>query len=528
MQSAFLNNADRLLRSKNLNERRSVLLGVHATDEYPILLDRRLLNEHALITGATGSGKTSLGLIPLMTQLIRGDDGTVIVLDLKGDDAMFQTARLEAERAGREFKWFTNRTGYSTHIFNPFAQSCLNSLTVTEVTGYFVAMLNLFHGSDYGRAYFSIMARSLLQTALQQSMGLGEATSRRRAPPRPIKTFADLFEYIRRITRDSDEYRAAEHLAFVIKNLADFPQLNLGNIDDADSTKPKRSTAIEHAIQMPEAIENKQVLYFYLSAAYDLYSLAEMARMVIYATIQAAVEHKRNRGKTPQVYLICDEAQLVVAQNISNVLAQARSFGIGCVFALQSLSQLSPPGGADLRDLVLNCTAIKQFWATRDPKDQDYISKISGEVAYYTSSWDQSRQRVIRGEIGREFARPRQLEGLPQIGIQEEIGPRLTTQAIDNWGRAPNVSITAIQRNSGYSCYDGAFPVHTDWIMTEEEYCRRQNEIAWPAKNEATICVSPQWDVARMDTSYTHKAQEVDSTAGLQQSEMLNSLGGDF
>lgn len=218
----------------------------------------------------------------------------------------------------------------------------------------------------------------------------------------------------------------------------------------------------------------------------------------------------------------------MIAQNISNVLAQARSFGIGCIFALQSLSQLSPPGGADLRDLVLNCTATKQFWATRDPKDREYISKISGEVAYYTASWEQTRRRVLLGEIDRRFAIPRQLEGANQIGITEEVGPRLTTQAIDNWGRMPNVSITAIQRNSGYSCYDGAFPVHTDWTMSEEEYHRRGNEIPWPRVDAQTISVNPQWDMSRMDPAYAAKANEVDREAGLEQMALLKGLGGDF
>lgn len=523
MRAGFLDYADRLRKSSNPTERRSVLLGTSAVHEYPVLLDKKLLNEHMLITGATGAGKTSLGLIPLITQLIRGGDGTVIVLDLKGDDAMFHTARIEAEQAGREFKWFTNRTGYSTHVFNPFAQRCLGALRITEVVGYFVAMLNLFHGSDYGRAYFSIMARSLLQTAFQQSKGLDASPQHRRATSPPIDTFADLYDHIRRITRKSDDFRAAEHLAFVIKNLADFPQLNMGNEGGEAS-----SQALDHAIQMPEAVEKKQVLYFYLSASYDMYSLAEMARMVIYATIQAAVEHKRALGKTPQVYLVCDEAQLVIAQNISNVLAQARSFGIGCIFALQSLSQLSPPGGADLRDLVLNCTATKQFWGTRDPNDKEYISKISGEVAYYSASWEQSRQRVLWGEFGRQFAVPRQLEGLPQIGITEEVGPRLTSEAIDKWCRQDNVSITAIQRNSGYSCYDGAFPLRTDWIMSEAEYGRRSHDMPWPVGDARTISVASQWNMSRQDPVTIAKAMEVDKAAGLEQMRLLSGLGGQF
>ena len=368
---------------------------------------------------------------------------------------MFQTAKQEAETAGREFKWFTNRPNHSTYIFNPFLQEPFESMTISDVTGFFISSLNLHHGSDYGRAYFGLMARSLLQESLRMSEGQSGNRARLQSrAPKPVESFEELCEIVHELTNSNDEYRNASHLVHVIRNLADFRQLNLNPalVRDEDER-----TAVEHAIHMPDVISKKQVVYFYLTPAHDEVTVCEMARLAIFATLNAALDHQTRTGKAARVVLVCDEAQLVIAKNISQVLAQARSAGVGMVLCHQTLSQLNPPGGADLRDIVLNCTVAKQFWSARDPESKEYISKISGDVGYYSASWNQTKRRVLGGEIGRRFAAA-SVEDPLFISINEQEGPRLTSQDIENYSRHPNMSIVSIHRNHGYSCYDGAFP----------------------------------------------------------------------
>lgn len=52
----------------------------------------------------------------------RESDGSVVTVDCKVDMALFNTVRAEAERAGRKFKWFTNRPGHSAYVFNPLCE----------------------------------------------------------------------------------------------------------------------------------------------------------------------------------------------------------------------------------------------------------------------------------------------------------------------------------------------------------------------------------------------------------------------
>ena len=73
------------------------------TKPAPLLLHEKILAEHCYIVGPSGAGKSSLGIMPLIAQLMRGartksDELSapypVVVLDLKGDAAMFHTVRL--------------------------------------------------------------------------------------------------------------------------------------------------------------------------------------------------------------------------------------------------------------------------------------------------------------------------------------------------------------------------------------------------------------------------------------------------
>ena len=107
---------------------------------------------------------------------------------------------------------------------------------------------------------------------------------------------------------------------------------------------------------MPEVIEKKQVVYFYLAGALDNAAVAEIAKLAMYSLFTAAIDYYEQHGKKPRVYTIWDEAQIMIAKNIEHVLTQSRSHGMACILAHQAMSQLNPPGGVDLRELVMQCT----------------------------------------------------------------------------------------------------------------------------------------------------------------------------
>ena len=481
----------RIRESRNPLEQKCLFVGFNAAHQYPVLLDIDLLFEHFHMLGATGIGKTALGLSTLVIQLIRRGDGPVIVVDCKGDPAFFSTVRLEAERSGRKFKWFTNQPNHSTHVFNPFQQSYLDGLTLLQTVGLFIQSLNLHHGDDYGRAWFSSVSRALLKLAFEMTQPQLKGAGRRRLTKLPrITSFRDLHEAIQLIAKDGDEFEAARHLCLIVEMLSEFEQLNLSPRHDP------RSPAVQNAIHMPEVIREKQVIYFHLVGAIDQTSVAEIGRLAMYSLLTAAMAHREETGLTPRCYFVADEAQMLVAQNIQNVMAQARSHGVACILSHQSMSQLHPPGAVDLSELVLNCTSVKQYFSARDPKTQKFISDVSGDVGYYNKAWNQSPQRVAGDEVSIAYAASANPQVAPLVGITEYAGPRLSPEDIRDVNHDPNQSVFIIERGTGLSQFQGAFPMRTDWPIEQSEFVRRRDHMPWPQASEETITISPAWPSA--------------------------------
>ena len=492
---------DRLANSRNPLERRSIYLGRGRDHGDAVLFDTELLFEHMHLLGPTGTGKTTLGLQNIVTQLIRRNDGPVVILDCKGDSDLFQTVLAEADLAGRTFKWFTNMPSRSTYVFNPLEQKLVRRLSLSELVGLVIHSLNLHHGEDYGRAWFAIMAWILTKRGFEETMLRPENVTnaqhshqQRRLFPRepPVESFHDLHRIVHRVIQDTDEFQAAQHLSFIMESLVEFEQLNL-----SPRLAPNHPALVQ-AIHMPDVITEGHVVYFFLQGVVDAASVAQIARLAFYSLLMSAVTHQREHGVTPRIYCICDEAQIMMAKSIDNVLTQARSYGMACILSHQTLSQLNPPGGVDLRELFLSCTAAKLVFAARDPWLQDYIVKTSGLTKYFSTSYEISSEGLLAGQIGPEYALVNGAGDCP-VRITEYTGPRLNAQDIANASYDPNVCLAWIARRHGLSASQGWFPVTMTWPISYEEHLRRI-ALPWPAPNEATIKITSDWPESTEDT----------------------------
>lgn len=195
----------------------------------------------------------------------------------------------------------------------------------------------------------------------------------------PIQSLRDLNRVVMQEMNRSG-MQAGQHVAFLIETLCDFEQLNLA--PNRDLNHP----ALVNAIDMSQALRERQVLYFYLVGATDNAGIAEIARLALFRLLAACIQFKHDHGRTPRAYCIIDEAQMIIANNIATVLAQARSHGLSMTLSHQTLSQLAPPGGPDMRELFMSCSSTKLFFSARDPWTQDYLSKLSGQTKYVDES----------------------------------------------------------------------------------------------------------------------------------------------
>ena len=233
---------------------------MNAYDDTPVVVPRGVFKEHAHLLGDSGSGRTSLGLASLIAQFTRFKDSSVIMLDLKADDlALFEGARIETERAGLHFRWFTNELDRSTYVFNPLTQRHFSALSLYQRTDVLTAAMGLQYGSDYGTSYYSDANTELLYQALRK---------------RPdLSSFVQLEKLLHakyNIDIDTELRRAASHIHASISRLAAFEPLNASPASSADAG------ALQSAIEFSDVFVTPQVLYFHLPSFQGSTSSAEI------------------------------------------------------------------------------------------------------------------------------------------------------------------------------------------------------------------------------------------------------------
>jgi len=172
-----------VITGAEIKEAEHLFLGIEPWQEFPVLLHQLMLGEHVYIAGRTGSGKTSMALMLMLIQLIRGhrtaggersEKVPIVIVDLKGDKAMFQTAKPEAEARGQKFRFFTLEPGKASFHFNPFLAFKSGSLSLPQLVQSLLDACGLYYGDDYGKRYYSERHRNLLTKALTSSSNIND------------------------------------------------------------------------------------------------------------------------------------------------------------------------------------------------------------------------------------------------------------------------------------------------------------------------------------------------------------------
>jgi hypothetical protein len=260
---------------------------------------------------------------------------------------------------------------------------------------------------------------------------------------------------------------------------------------------------------MLEVIKKKQVIYFGFDSLTDPSTAGELSRMAVYSAISAAKVYAQETMKTPNVTVIIDEAQNVVASNIGTAIEMARSSGVSFVFSHQGRDQLKVDGGADLRSVFDACTQVKLHFDA-EGESVRHLQEISGEVGYADSTWQQFVSDVISGNTSLEWAVGK--NGDPALAdVKMQVGPRLTVNEIQDAATATNTCILAVNRKMGVAQYQGAFPIHIDYPISDEEFEENQRR-RWPPKTEETVSSEPLWPNIEGETVVRENAPKPEPT----------------
>lgn len=485
-----------------IREADHVFLGVSAIADFPVLLHKRVLEEHCYIVGQTGSGKTSLGIMPLLMHLIRStmpppttaaptkdtptpssassgpvDDRTpVVILDLKGDPALFHTIKAEAEARGQEFRFFTPERGLATHVFNPFSNFSTENRTLVQLCQLILDALGLNHGEGYGRSYFTRQNREALFDALNTD-------------PAP-KTFKELSDVLKSF-RGRPAYPDIFELVSTIHALTQYPQLEtIEPISDPDK-----------AIHMPTVLERRQVVYFWLPAAIESITVREIGKLALFSLLNASIDRQRSGAEQHRVYLVIDEFQRLAGENFRIILEQARSFGLSVVMANQTMADLNTPS-FDLRPTVRTNARVKLHFGVTDPLEIEEISKLSGQELARVHNYSYKGVSPY---------------GQSSRGWSEQFKNRFLISDILGVTDHPRRCILHVTRGSGYSQF-GGLPTFVDCFhpLTKEQYDVRSNT-PWPVFDPSKGLTTSEVDVSDIE-------RQRNRTLVQEQEDILKSL----
>lgn len=429
-----------------VREAEHILLGFEPVQRFPILLHESMLYEHTYIAGRTGSNKTSIGLMLPLIQLIRGyrtPSGTrsekrpIVIIDLKGDEVLLQTAKLEAEARGQKFRFFTLEPGRSSYYFNPFLGFKSATLTVPQLVQSNLEALDLFHGTGYGKGYYSQRSRFLLTQALNNSTG--------------VNSFQDLYARLKTLYSERPEdFRDAFELLSVIQSLTFYDQLVTSALQErADET-----------IRLDRVLEDREVVYFWLPSVRESVAVAQVGKLVLF-NLRTAAQERQSAGRPKrQAFLFIDEFQRLAGENFQQILQQARSAGIATVLANQSLSDLKTPDW-DLTPTIRTNTRTKMYFSITEPEEIRTFRELSGEELQTYGSND-----------------------------AEEIRMRFSTKDVASLSDHPKRLLLHISSGSGYAQFGGLpVPVETDWPISKE-VSEARAAMPWPPG--PTIVGQPQ------------------------------------
>lgn len=501
-------------------------IGEDGTQGDPFLLSRDVLNEHAYICGQTGSGKTSVGFIPLLHQLTRpyrrpdrdargnivaDSNGRpafidlapvwsehrppIVILDLKGDPVLFNTARILASQRGYPFRFFSIDEKKASHIFDPFQN--LQPRSPIEFCEIILSALSLLHGDAYGESYFAAQHRFALLKALAPT-----AESRR-----TIRDWKQLWDLLLPGPKRGDATRAlskdATHLLTVIYALTFYPQMR------ADG----RSSDSRGVIHMPTVIEDRQMVYFWLPAESEM-SVREIGKLVLYALHTAAKEHSEVKPPT-QTYVFIDEFHLLASEKLDRILTTSRQRGLTFIMANQHSGALRLKT-FDLRATVMNSTRFKQFFTVSSLDDLREMLELSGERSRFLET-SGSSTLYSPNLFGARFVAGR----AESHSRREEMISRLNRDMVRRINADQLSSLVWISRDSGLSQLEGVpHWVRAGWPMSEADYQERRyfhDTMSWPTADETTEAVAP----AKLQEA---KDDQIDAVAKLLHEKQITEL----
>ncbi|SFF97503.1 AAA-like domain-containing protein [Desulfotomaculum arcticum] len=325
----------------------------------PITLPADKMTEHIHILGGSGSGKTSLAVIPLCLQAIRRGSA-VIAIDFKGDKQAIQLLAREAQAAGRRFYFFSINSRINSNTYNPLAAGS----SLSKVERVMTALDLLFAGEA---KFYSYVQQStfitLLKTldAMDFKYTLGD-----------IYTILKNQKLFSKLTGEEISENQVKGLTAALTIYADLIQINDPWPD----------------INLEKVMQNGDVCYFDLRSAEAPHLSSSLGKMIA-MDLQALAAGRSQLNRLAVVAI--DEFQNMACHAFTNIISKVRDANYSMILANQSMGDLKAVS-QDFINTVITNTATKMVFNVEEPGDAEYFARRGGKILQEVWSHSNSRQ----------------------------------------------------------------------------------------------------------------------------------------
>jgi len=313
-------------------------------DNEDILIDEAMLNHHLHILGPTGSGKTSLVILPLSKQAIEKDRGCCFI-DFKGDEVFKRYVQQKAKERGKKFRYFSIDPNEPSISYNPLFSGDIHSKVDRIMTA-----LELIYQGPAG-FYSNIQSMAfveLLKGIIQDKKEINFLS---------VKNLLKNQHFLKRIDASSQEVKGLLAAISWISGL---------------------KIITENELDLEKIIKNGDIVFFALKSQINTRLAEAIGRMLIIdLKSQAAVRKETD----PPYFIFIDEFQNLACPHFIDVISKVRSANFCLVLSNQSRGNLSTVSRA-FENAIFTNTATKVIFMQEDPVDARFWSDKTGQTLY--------------------------------------------------------------------------------------------------------------------------------------------------
>jgi hypothetical protein len=329
--------------------------------------------QHLMVTGKTGSGKSSLIGDRLITWMTRSDM-TFLVINGGGDPRMFNFALMSCAAAGREMILLSDRPELRNSKIDPFRAA--GPMSLSDAVNLLISIAGLDSSKSYGVFYFYIAAVQGVLVVWREM--------ERRGIPIGLETTIDFLNR-QRGRRGIVRTRDTEQLQYVISVLLEFRHVIQIDLDPSELG----------FVRWREIEESGTVVFVSLDVMNPTSALFGASILESFTAYKRACTVRGENDFDAAVLI--DEFQRLVSQQLAEGLAGMRKHRTFFYLLAQHIAQIRQVSD-QLAETLLAQIGVQIFMSPETEEEQKYIQQFSEEVIRTLGSKTRSLLNPTTGE----------------------------------------------------------------------------------------------------------------------------------